>query len=83
MAGASSSMSGLASMITHPISEKLARHNHTTWKAQVMATMRGARLEGYLTGKTPKPAAEIDAKDGDKVFKVANPAYEDWWAADQ
>jgi hypothetical protein len=83
MASTSSSMYGLESMLTHPVSEKLARHNHATWKAQVMATMSGARLEGYLTGKTPKPTGEINSKDGNKAFKVANPAYEDWWAADQ
>jgi hypothetical protein len=42
--------------------------------------MRGARLEGYLTGKAIKPAAEIDGKDGEKI---SNPAYEDWLASDQ
>jgi hypothetical protein len=67
-------------MITNPVSEKLAKHNHMTWKAQVTATMRGARLEGYLTGKTVKPTVEINDKDGDKV---SNPAYEDWLASDQ
>lgn len=70
-------------MITHPVSEKLAKANHATWKAQVVATMRGARLEGYLTGKAAMPAAEIEGKDGDKVIKIPNPAYEDWVAADQ
>jgi hypothetical protein len=76
MAG-SSSTSGLASMITHPVSEKLAKNNHATWKAQVVATMRGARLEGYLTGKVVMPAAELEEKVGDKTNKVPNPAYED------
>jgi hypothetical protein len=70
-------------MITHPVSEKLAKHNHATLKAQVVTTMRGARLEGYLDGRTPKPAAELDAKDEDNVTKVANPAYEDWRVVDQ
>jgi hypothetical protein len=83
MAGSSSSTSGLASMITHPIYEKLAKHNYTTWKAQVVATMRDARLEGYLNGKMPKSATELNAKDGDKDIKVMNPTYEDWRVADQ
>ncbi|WVZ54710.1 hypothetical protein U9M48_005468 [Paspalum notatum var. saurae] len=83
MAGSSSSTSGLASMITHPVSEKLAKNNHATWKAQVVATMRGARLEGYLTGKAVMPAAKLEEKVGDKTNKVPNPAYEDWVAADQ
>jgi hypothetical protein len=76
MAASLYSSSRLASMITHPV--KLAKHNHATWKAQVMATMHDARLEGYLGGKRPKPVAELDAKYGDKVIKVTNPAYEDW-----
>jgi hypothetical protein len=83
MAARSSSSSGLASMITHPVSEKLVKHNHATWKTQVVATMRGARLEGYLNGKMPKPVAEFDTKDGDKIAKVINLTYEDWRAADQ
>jgi hypothetical protein len=81
MAASLYSSSRLASMITHPV--KLAKHNHATWKAQVMATMHDARLEGYLGGKRPKPIAELDAKYGDKVTKVTNPAYEDWRAMDQ
>lgn len=70
-------------MISHPVSEKLARHNHATWRAQVLATIRGARLEGYLTGANKQPAAEIDSKQGDKTVKIINPAYEDWLASDQ
>jgi hypothetical protein len=80
MAGSYSFTPGLAPMITNPVSEKLAKHNHTTWKAQVTATMPGARLEGYLTGKAVKPAVEINGKDGDNI---SNPAYEDWLASDQ
>jgi hypothetical protein len=83
MTGSSSSTSGLASMITHPVSEKLAKHNHATWKAQVVATMRGVHLERYLTGKAQKPAAELDGRDSNKDIKISNPAYEDWVAVDQ
>jgi hypothetical protein len=80
MAGSSSFTSGLAPMITNPVSEKLAKHNHTTWKAQVTVTMCVPRLEGYFTCKAVKPAVEINGKDGDKI---SNPAYEDWLASDQ
>jgi hypothetical protein len=45
--------------------------------------MHGIRLEGYLTEKIPKPAAELEEKDGDKTNNIPNPAYEDWLAADQ
>jgi hypothetical protein len=81
MAGSSSS-TGLASTIFHPVSEKLGRNNHSTWRAQVLATIRGARLEGYLTGVSKKPAVQIDDKDGDKTVRFINPAYEDWLAFD-
>jgi hypothetical protein len=45
--------------------------------------MRGVQLEGYLTGKIPKPAAEPEEKDNDKTNNIPNPTYEDWLAADQ
>jgi hypothetical protein len=83
MAGNSSSVLGIASMLVHPISEKLSKQNHVTWKAQVIATMRGAHLVGYLTIKIIKPAAELDAKDGDKEIKITNPNYGDWLAVNQ
>jgi hypothetical protein len=47
-----------------------------SWKAQVVATMRGARLEGFLTGKAIMPYAELQSRDGDKIIKISNPAYE-------
>jgi hypothetical protein len=54
------------------------------WKAQVLAAVRGARLEGHLTGSTPAPAVEIDSKDGaGKDIKIVNPLYEEWFATDQ
>jgi hypothetical protein len=83
MAGSSSSVPGVASMLTRPVSEKLSKQNQATWKAQVVATMHGARLEGYLTDKIIKPVVELDAKDGEKEIKITNPDYEDWLAVDQ
>jgi hypothetical protein len=83
MADSSSSALGLDSMIAHLVYEKLATQNHATWKAQVVTTMRGARLQGYLTGQTAKPAAKLEAKDSDKTIKVVNPAFVDWRAAYQ
>lgn len=38
---------------------------------------------GHLTGVTIAPAAVIDNKDGDKILKVANPAYEEWYVTYQ
>lgn len=61
--------------------EKLTKTNHVLWKAQVLTTIRGARLEGHLTGKIVAPAAENDEKlqDGN-ITKVPNPAFEEWFA---
>jgi hypothetical protein len=84
MAPPSSSNNGglnMLPMIAQPISEKL---NHLTWRAQVLAAIRGARLEGFLTGKTEALAAEIVSKDNDgKTIKTPNPTHESWLAQDQ
>jgi hypothetical protein len=55
----------------------------------VLTAIRGARLEGHLNGKTVAPATQIEAeqkKEDDKAkakIKIDNPAYEEWFAADQ
>jgi uncharacterized membrane protein YgcG len=57
------------------------------WSAQVLAILRGARLERYVNGKVVAPPEEIDEKKGDvnngAPVKVSNPAYEEWFATDQ
>jgi hypothetical protein len=66
------------------VSEKLTRQNHAMWSAQVLATLRGARLERYVNGKAIAPAAEVEEKKADgKTIMASNPAYEEWFAADQ
>jgi len=65
------------------VTEKLTKNNYALWRAQVLTAIRGARLEGYITGKVVTPEAEVDEKQGDKVVKVINPAYEEWYARDQ
>uniref|UniRef100_A0A0D3HV43 Retrotransposon Copia-like N-terminal domain-containing protein n=1 Tax=Oryza barthii TaxID=65489 RepID=A0A0D3HV43_9ORYZ len=80
---ASSSSSGANPLSGQPVPEKLTRNNFLLWKTQILPAIRGARMEGYITGAKQAPAAEIDAKEGDKVVKVTNPAYETWVAEDQ
>jgi hypothetical protein len=68
-----------------PPSDKLTRANFPGWRAQVLPAIHGARLLGYLTGKTaatPEELADTAAKDAaDKAPKmVPNPAYDDWIA---
>jgi hypothetical protein len=79
MAGGSTSGS-LTTVVLQPMSEKLARSNHTTWKAQLLATLRGARLEGFVTGNNKSPTSDIEDKEG---CKINNPDCEDWLARDQ
>jgi hypothetical protein len=71
-------------MTAQPVSEKLTKLNHPTWRAQVLTAIRGAHLEGFLTGKTEAPATEIVSKDNDgKTIKTPNPVHESWLAQDQ
>lgn len=67
----------------HPISEKLGKANHALWKVQVSAAVRGARLQGHLTGATKRPPAEIAVTKDGATKKEPNPAHEDWEATDQ
>ena len=78
-----------SSMASNPllgvqVTEKLTRQNHAMWSAQVLATLRGARLERYVNGKAVAPSEEIDEKQSDgKIAKASNPAYDEWFATDQ
>src|SRR5690348_5246327 len=73
-------------LLAQPVTEKLHKNNHALWKSQVRAAIRGARLQGYLTGAPPPrmPAAEIVEKGADgKPLTLPNPAREEWEATDQ
>lgn len=89
MASSSSSTSQTNPLFGSHVSEKLNKQNYQLWSAQVLTTIRGARLEGHITGKTEVPPKEIDKtpsddkKTGDKIVRMANPAYDEWFAADQ
>ena len=67
----------------HAITEKLTKNNHILWRVQILPAIHGARMEGYLTGVTQVPEAEIDVKQGDKTIKGPNLTYEEWVATDQ
>lgn len=80
MSSSSSSGAVMNPLVGIVITEKLSKNNHVMWKAQVLPTVRGARLVGHLTGATAPPAVEIDEKIG---YKVSNPAFERCYATDQ
>jgi hypothetical protein len=65
------------------VSKKLARGNHTVWKAQVVAALRGAQLYGFLDGTSIKSAEQIKAKVGSAEEDVPNPAFVVWKAQEQ
>jgi hypothetical protein len=53
---ASSSQATMTTLLlSGTISEKLNKTNHAIWKAQILVVLRGARLEGHLTGVTKAP----------------------------
>lgn len=52
-------------------------------EALVLAAIRGAKLEGHLTGASRAPAAVLRSKDGEAETIVNNPEYEEWVAVDQ
>jgi hypothetical protein len=74
---------GLVAPLGLPVSEKLSKNNLQLWKLQVLPTIRGAQLLGFLDGTTVAPPKEIDVKAGDTVTKEANPEYAKWLALDQ
>jgi len=80
MASSSSTSNPLSGI---QVQEKLTRLNYAVWAAQILAAIRGARLEGYITGKTEAPAAKVEKKAGETTTLVDNPAYEEWFARDQ
>ena len=81
---ASSSTTTVNPLMGIVISEKLSKTNHSMWKAQILAAVRGSRLVGYLTGANAAPPEQIDGKDASgNDTKVVNPAYDVWFATDQ
>jgi hypothetical protein len=83
MASPSSSNNGglnMLPMTAQPVSEKLTKLNHPTWSAQVLVAIRGARLEGFLIGKTEAPTIKIVSKDNDgKTIKPPNQHMNHGW----
>ena len=81
---ASSSQSNTMNpLLGQPVSEKLTRSNHALWKAQVRATIRGARLQGYLTGATKEPPKEVIVKATDGKETKINKSLGTSWRLSQ
>jgi hypothetical protein len=75
--GSASSSESFIPVVLQPTTEKLGKNNHTMWRVHVLATLCGARLDGYVTDKKKAPATELEEKQGDQKVMVDNPEYED------
>jgi hypothetical protein len=85
-ASSSSALSAAISLTTFlPVTEKLNRANHQSWKAQILSASRGAKLADWLEAGTEPPATHLPKKKPDDADEppVANPEYAAWVAKDQ
>lgn len=82
MASSSSTPVGALPFVV-PVTEKLGKGNYLLWKAQVLPTIRGAQMFGYLDGTAEVPVKEIKVKEGDKVIKKVNSDFTRWVTEDQ
>ncbi|XP_073363640.1 uncharacterized protein [Aegilops tauschii subsp. strangulata] len=69
-----SSSSAAATFALIPIADKLHRGNYLVWRAQALATIRGAQLIDHLNPDHQFPEPKLADKDG-KPTDVPNPAY--------
>jgi histone deacetylase 1/2 len=67
-----------------PVTEKLHRANHQSWKAQMLSALRGAQLADWLEATAVPPAKflPIDPAKPDESPKP-NPEYASWVSKDQ
>lgn len=80
----SSSSVALPNPFSDQVTKKLTRDNFLPWKTQVLPSIRGANLMGYLDGTRAAPTEEIDQTQADKtVAKAPNPEYLAWVSWDQ
>lgn len=73
-------MSSVTEVTTHthfPV--KLTANNFPVWRKQVVATLTGLGLEGYLDGSTAAPVKNLTTDNTSK----ANPQYTFWYRQDQ
>ncbi|KAK1611309.1 hypothetical protein QYE76_034982 [Lolium multiflorum] len=81
---ASSSSTSAAAIIGAPPATKLTRANFMYWHAQVLPTLRGARVMGLLDGSDSSPPEVLEAEDENKKkVSIPNPAYDTWITRDQ
>ncbi|KAK1682055.1 hypothetical protein QYE76_042903 [Lolium multiflorum] len=81
---ASSSVTTAAAIIGAPPATKLTRVNFLYWHAQVLPTLRGARVMGLLDGSDSPLPEVLEAEDENKKkVSTPNPAYDTWITRNQ
>lgn len=74
----SSSMNSIIFLQNLSTPTKLKDTNFLIWRKQILATVRGYGLEGYLTGFTQPLPMWIEEKEGATTRKSINPEYTTW-----
>jgi hypothetical protein len=85
-ASSSSELSATVSLAVFlPVTEKLNRTNHESWKAQVVSALWGAQLADWLEDGAAPPEKFLPKRKPDDADEatVMNPAYTTWVAKDQ
>jgi hypothetical protein len=80
LVASSSSTIAPSPALSQPVTEKLARGNFSLWLAQVLATLRGAQMAGFVDGTKEMPAPTKIVKKDEKDIVVPNPDYTEWVA---
>ena len=62
---------------------KLDQANYLIWRSQVLASIRGNRLEKLIDDSITPPPSHITQRVGDDVRSVENPDFISWRSKDQ
>ena len=68
---------------TFNTSIKLDQSNYLIWRSQVLALIRGNRLEKFIDDSTTPPPSHIAQRIRDDLRSVENPKFVTWRSQDQ
>ncbi|RVX03711.1 Retrovirus-related Pol polyprotein from transposon RE1 [Vitis vinifera] len=65
----------------HPVSSKLDNHNFLVWRKQILTTLRGHKLQHFLSETSVLPSKFLSSDD--ETQNHVNPKFQDWEQQDQ
>ncbi|RVW37804.1 hypothetical protein CK203_087895 [Vitis vinifera] len=65
----------------HPVSSKLDNHNFLVWQKQILTTLRGHKLQHFLSETSVLPSEFLFSND--ETQNHVNPKFQDWEQQDQ